>query len=199
MALGGLPLGGTRLVQGGTNGGHDLSSGTPSVHVGGELGGGQAEGGSADAAGHHASGGSQPTGGDRLGGGVVAPTGGDMVGGAAMPLDECALGLDNCDVNATCTDTSDSFECECNGGFEGDGVTCTDINECQTGNGGCAHVCSNEVGGFTCACRPGFYSEDDGVNCAPSPISPALSRPLPASAIQPTKPLTMSAHGMIVG
>ena len=37
-------------------------------------------------------------------------------------IDECAEGTDNCDVNAQCTDTSGSFTCTCNAGFEGNGV-----------------------------------------------------------------------------
>ncbi|XP_072016750.1 snaclec purpureotin subunit beta-like [Amphiura filiformis] len=37
----------------------------------------------------------------------------------------CTLGTDNCDVNATCTATVDSFTCACNAGYSGDGVTCT--------------------------------------------------------------------------
>ena len=39
-------------------------------------------------------------------------------------IDECALGTDNCDATATCTDTEGSFNCTCNPGFEGDGVNC---------------------------------------------------------------------------
>jgi len=40
-------------------------------------------------------------------------------------VDECAKNKDNCDVNATCTNTIGSFTCECNDGYSGDGVTCT--------------------------------------------------------------------------
>ena len=38
--------------------------------------------------------------------------------------DECKNGLDNCSVNANCTNTIGSFECTCNDGFGGDGRTC---------------------------------------------------------------------------
>ena len=39
--------------------------------------------------------------------------------------DECALGTDNCDANAACTDTDGSYDCTCNDGYSGDGFTCT--------------------------------------------------------------------------
>ena len=37
------------------------------------------------------------------------------------------LGRDNCDDNATCTDTDGSFACTCNIGYSGDGLSCTGI------------------------------------------------------------------------
>ncbi len=40
-------------------------------------------------------------------------------------IDECAAGTDNCSANAVCNDLVGSFDCECNTGFSGDGVTCT--------------------------------------------------------------------------
>lgn len=39
-------------------------------------------------------------------------------------VNECADGDDDCDANASCTDTSGSFVCECNNGFAGNGTTC---------------------------------------------------------------------------
>ena len=44
---------------------------------------------------------------------------------ACIDIDECARALDNCDVNATCTNSIGSFSCACNApDWEGDGVTC---------------------------------------------------------------------------
>ena len=42
-----------------------------------------------------------------------------------IDIDECELGFDDCNENATCTDTLGSFSCACNPGFEGDGLNCT--------------------------------------------------------------------------
>lgn len=40
-------------------------------------------------------------------------------------IDECEMNTDTCDAHATCTDTIDAYECECNTGYEGNGVVCT--------------------------------------------------------------------------
>jgi cysteine-rich repeat protein len=42
-------------------------------------------------------------------------------------IDECTLNTDNCDANATCTNTPGSFTCACNMGFSGNGVTCAPV------------------------------------------------------------------------
>jgi len=82
-----------------------------------------------------------------------------------MPVDECAQGTDNCDANATCTDTADGFTCDCNMGYTGDGVTCTDTDECTDGTDTCDAnaTCTNTPGSFTCACNMGYSG--DGMTC----------------------------------
>ena len=41
----------------------------------------------------------------------------------------------------------------------------SDVNECQTSNGGCEQVCTNTIGSFECSCNRGFSLSSDGVNC----------------------------------
>ncbi len=79
--------------------------------------------------------------------------------------DECAQGLDNCDpVNGTCSNTAAGFDCACNAGYEGDGITCTDTNECAD-PASCDPnaTCTNTVGSFSCACNAGYTG--DGTTC----------------------------------
>ena len=39
-------------------------------------------------------------------------------------INECERDLDNCALNAACTDTIGNFTCTCNTGYRGDGVSC---------------------------------------------------------------------------
>uniref|UniRef100_A0A0G4HT90 EGF-like domain-containing protein n=1 Tax=Chromera velia CCMP2878 TaxID=1169474 RepID=A0A0G4HT90_9ALVE len=48
-------------------------------------------------------------------------------------LNECAAGIHNCNTNASCSNTNGSFTCACNAGFSGDGVSCSDRDECVIG------------------------------------------------------------------
>ena len=40
-----------------------------------------------------------------------------------------------------------------------------DINECETNEGGCEHICNNTMGSFECLCQQGFNLADDGLQC----------------------------------
>jgi len=41
--------------------------------------------------------------------------------------DECEFGLDNCHEDATCSGQDLGFNCTCNPGYTGDGVTCSKL------------------------------------------------------------------------
>jgi hypothetical protein len=92
-----------------------------------------------------------------------------------VDADECAGEGDgnDCDINAACTDLIDSFVCECNSGFLGDGTSCVDANECLgEGDGNDCHdnaTCDNldDGQGFTCSCEEPLLG--DGLTCACEP------------------------------
>ncbi|KAI8491799.1 regulation of mast cell degranulation [Branchiostoma belcheri] len=65
----------------------------------------------------------------------------------------------DCAPNVTvCVPEGFNFSCRCNHGYEGDGKSCVDINECDIEQGLCAGVgtCVNEDGGFSCVCPTGY-------------------------------------------
>ena len=84
-------------------------------------------------------------------------TGLELVDCECVDVDECA-GDNDCDDNASCTNTEGSYTCRCNTGFSGDGETCTEL--------GCDDlVCDpNASCGATdgCECGPGYTGDGEG-------------------------------------
>ena len=81
-------------------------------------------------------------------------------------VDECAENSDNCDANASCTNSAGTFSCACNDGYSGDGVSCADLNECalETDNCDANASCFNTDGAFSCSCNNDYAG--DGVVCS---------------------------------
>lgn len=78
---------------------------------------------------------------------------------------ECLTHTAPCGSNAKCTDTIGSFLCTCLDGYQGNGIVCTNINECESLHK-CAvqqSNCTDTIGSYTCACLDSYYG--DGVTC----------------------------------
>jgi hypothetical protein len=70
----------------------------------------------------------------------------------------------------------------CDPGFVGDGVSCSDLDECQESPGPCdAHAdCTNLIGSYTCLCQPGWTG--DGALCLDVDECQAATSPCDAHA-----------------
>ena len=86
------------------------------------------------------------------------------VDGVCVDINECDEGSHNCAENSVCTNTDGGFACECKSGYQGDGLSCTDVDECLAGTDTCGTLpCVNTVGSFTCECASGYSW--DGSSC----------------------------------
>ena len=101
-----------------------------------------------------------------------------------IDVDECQT--DNGGCNQTCTNNHGSYECSCDIGYtianitdcQGkhlanllsciEIITCdiaTDVDECQTNNGGCDQTCINTDSSFECSCGEGFMLAANNLDC----------------------------------
>ncbi|XP_065195321.1 fibrillin-3-like, partial [Sycon ciliatum] len=92
------------------------------------------------------------------------------------PKDPCLRQGRTCDSRASCTpnpstaatstSTASTYSCICPTGYVGDGYTCDDENECQSGTHQCPVLgadCSNFEGSYSCSCQAGFTG--NGTSC----------------------------------
>jgi len=68
--------------------------------------------------------------------------------------------------NIYCRNTPDGTMCWCVSNSQPvNGTTCRDINECNTGNGGCEDGCVNTDGSYYCWCRSGLRMGLNNMEC----------------------------------
>ncbi len=75
-------------------------------------------------------------------------------------------GKNACSAQAVCSDAGVATPvCTCIAGYEGDGYTCDDVDECAVSLADCSTqaTCANKAGSFSCTCKQGF--EGDGKVC----------------------------------
>eukprot|EP00915_Cephaloidophora_sp_WS-2016_P005092 GHVH01006773.1.p1 GENE.GHVH01006773.1~~GHVH01006773.1.p1 ORF type:complete len:810 (+),score=83.93 GHVH01006773.1:156-2585(+) len=98
----------------------------------------------------------------------------------------CCVMPDFCHPWATCLSETDSLgqsggvglvtdiisavpRCQCRAGFIGDGkkqgTGCVNANECERGESGCQHLCTDLSPGYACSCQPGFRLGLDQMSC----------------------------------
>nr|XP_044621572.1 nidogen-2 isoform X2 [Equus asinus] len=103
---------------------------------------------------------------------LIGPAGGDS---EPTPVNPCYDGSHACAMTARCRPGAGvDYSCECAPGYQGDGRSCADVNECATGFHRCGPnaMCVNLPGSYRCECRPGYEFADDGHTCrvvAPPP------------------------------
>ncbi|KAA8584008.1 nidogen-1 [Etheostoma spectabile] len=92
---------------------------------------------------------------------------GDINGGQPEE-NPCFTGRHGCDTNAVCRPGQETqFTCQCAAGFNGDGRTCYDIDECAENPRICGSnaICNNQPGTFRCECEDGYQFGNDGQTC----------------------------------
>merc|ERR1711917_119880 len=62
-----------------------------------------------------------------------------------VDLDECTLGTHQCHKDAKCSNYSGGYNCACKEGFQGNGLNCVDIDECELNMCGMNAICTNQI------------------------------------------------------
>ena len=84
----------------------------------------------------------------------------------SQDINECLISNGNCHPNAQCINSDGSFECHCDEGYDGNGSTCTDIDECLENPDICGPgKCLNLRGSFSCECQLGYMNSDRAMEC----------------------------------
>ena len=77
-------------------------------------------------------------------------------------IDYILLNRSPCGVNGFCANKHPGYSCDCLQGYEFDGTTCIDTNECL--DNACQNgVCINKEGSFQCQCFEGYKHDEYGI------------------------------------
>ncbi|MDH5676530.1 MAG: hypothetical protein OEZ06_30705 [Myxococcales bacterium] len=166
QGCGGDDSSGSNDGEGGSGGSSSETSEDPATDSTGTGGTGGSDTGSGGAGGSDT--GSGGAGGSDTGSGGAGGAGGTGGSGDSATAADCS-DL-SCTAPASCDDSEATPRCVCPDGYldeNGDGSSCTDIDECADGLDDCdAHAdCANTDGGFTCTCQAPAYS-GDGKSCS---------------------------------
>lgn len=120
------------------------------------------------------------------GGRAGASSGGTA--GSGGNVDACAK--ERCDGHGSCVVKRGVPICRCAGGYErpeGDPLSCEDLDECATNNGGCDPLttCTNTSGSRACGACPAGYSGDGEGGCVPRPCTGAPGQQCPCIKVAP--------------
>ncbi|XP_076982872.1 nidogen-2 [Tamandua tetradactyla] len=113
----------------------------------------------------------------------------------SVEVNPCYDGSHMCDVAARCLPGPGmDYTCECSPGFQGDGQSCMDVDECASGFPRCGpnSVCINLLGSYRCECQSGYELASDRRTCnltapGPDPCVDGSQSCVPASQAQCTQ------------
>ncbi|CAJ0578467.1 unnamed protein product, partial [Mesorhabditis spiculigera] len=84
----------------------------------------------------------------------------EMHGSECVDVNECEdKNLNLCDPEAQCENRAGSYNCQCKGGYMGDGFKCEDIDECRLNPCHQNAQCQNTMGSFECICPAGWLGD----------------------------------------
>ncbi|XP_056680679.1 fibrillin-2 isoform X2 [Monodelphis domestica] len=77
-------------------------------------------------------------------------------------VDECDIGVHNCNMHTSCLNIQGNFKCSCRKGWVGNGFKCVDLDECSNGSHQCNinAQCVNTTDSYHSTCFGGFTGDN---------------------------------------